>query len=60
MDFITRMKKHFEVTLDEKADSFLRIHFQYLSDGNVLVIDPPEATTEVVQAIPSVEKEEER
>ena len=54
------MKKHFEVTLDEKADSFLRIHFQYLSDGNVLVIDPPEATTEVVQAIPSVEKEEER
>eukprot|EP01040_Poterioochromonas_malhamensis_P026249 gene26249-32966_t len=34
------MKKHFEVTLDDKADSFLGIHFQYLTDGSVLMTQP--------------------
>jgi len=40
VDFVTRMKKHFEVTLDDKADSFLGIHFQYLTDGSVLMTQP--------------------
>ena len=40
VDLVTRMKKHFEVTLDDKADSFLGIHFQYLTDASVLMTQP--------------------
>ena len=38
--FVERMKKHFEVTLDEKAESFLGIHFEKLTDGSVLLTQP--------------------
>ena len=38
--FVERMKKHFEVTLNEMAESFLGIHFEKLTDGSVLLTQP--------------------
>ena len=38
--FVECMKKHFEVTLDDKAESFLGIQFTKLPDGSVLLTQP--------------------
>ena len=38
--FVECMKKHFEVALDEKAESFLEIQFTKLPDGSVLLTQP--------------------
>ena len=37
---MTRMGNHFEVTLDEKADSFLGIHFERNPDGSTTLTQP--------------------
>ena len=38
--FFDNMKKHYQVSLDTTADSFLGIHFDHLTDGSVLMSQP--------------------
>ena len=38
--FSARLNRHYELTLDEKADSFLGIHIEHRDDGTVLLTQP--------------------
>jgi hypothetical protein len=38
--FSERLNRHYELTLDAKADSFLGIHIEHNDDGTVLITQP--------------------
>ena len=52
--FLKSMEKHYQVSLDTTAESFLGVHFNHLSDGSVLMTQP-KLMQKVLKEYPKIE-----